>query len=127
MTTEIPILANEDASPRVAEKNNIKMSHVGGNILLQTHTVVDSGADTNCTDISLRKCRGTDRLQDAARWLQGATGRPDNSSTNKLRIVTMDNKVTVMEARSSSDLGYNGPDSDKCWGCVKREIKINFY
>ena len=89
------------------------MGHpVDGTTLLQTHAVVDSGADMNCTDSSLRECLGTDKLPDAARGLQGATGRTNNVSTNKLRIVTMDNEVTVMEARSISELGYSGPNSD---------------
>ena len=46
-------------------------------------------------------------------------------STNKLRIVTMDNEVTVMEARSISDLGYSGPSSYIFLSCVKRELEIN--
>ena len=37
----------------------------------------------------------------------------------------MDNEVTVMEARSISDLGYSGPSSDIFLSCVKRELEIN--
>ena len=125
MTSEITILAGQGVNQKVAEKNNIKVTEVDGTTLLQTHAVVDSGADTNCTDSSLRECLGTDKLPDAARGLQGATGRTNNVSTNKLRMVTMDNEVTVMEARSISDLGYSGPSSDIFLSCVKRELEIN--
>ena len=123
MTSEITILAGQGVNQEVAEKNNIKITEVDGTTLLQTQAVVDSGADTNCTDSSRRECLGTDKLPDAARGLQGATGRTKNVSTNKLRIMTMDNEVTVMEARSISDLSYSGPNSDIFLGCVKRESK----
>ena len=45
MTTEITILADENADQGVAEESNIKIS----NTLLQTHAVVDSGSDINCS------------------------------------------------------------------------------
>ena len=59
------------------------------------------------------------------RGLQGAIGRTSNVSTNKLRIVTINNEVTVIEARSINDPGYSGPKSDIFWGCVKREIGVS--
>ena len=125
MTSKISILVGQGVNQEVAEKNNIKITEVDGNTRLQTHAVVDSGTNTNCTDSSLRKCLGTDKLPDAARGLKGATRRTNNVSTNKLRIVTMDTEVTVMEARSISDLGYSGPNSDIFLGSVKREIEVS--
>ena len=37
----------------------------------------------------------------------------------------MDNEITVMEARCIDDLGYNGPNSDTFWDCVKAELAID--
>ena len=39
-----------------------------------------------------------------------ATGKGDDRSINKLRVVTMDNEVTVLESRCIENLGYNSPN-----------------
>ena len=87
--------------------------------------VIDSGADTNCADKTLRKCLGVDKLPDAPTGLQGATGKGDDRSINKLRVVTMDNEITVLESSCIENLGYNSPNSDLFWSCVKNKLGIN--
>ena len=78
----------------------------------------------NCADKTLRRCLGMDKLPDAPTGLQGATGIGDDRSINNLRVVTMDNEVTVLESRCIENLGYNSPNSDLFWSCVKNEIKL---
>ena len=78
---------------------------MGQKTLLQTYAIIDSGADTNCSDKTLRNCLGMDRLPDAPTGLQGVTGRGEDTSKNRMRLVTMDNEITVMEARCIDDLG----------------------
>ena len=53
-----------------------------------------------------------DKLPDAPTGFQGATGKEEDISKNRMRLVTMDNEITVMESRCIDDLRYNGPNSD---------------
>ena len=57
--------------------------------------------------------------------LQGATGTNNDKSKDKLRIVTKDKEVNVLESRSIEDLGYSGPNSHQFLSCVKTEIGIS--
>ena len=125
MSTEITLLDDEKLNKRLAKKNNILVTTVGHKSLLQTYAIIDSGADTNCSNKTLRKCLGMDRLPDAPTGLQGATGKGEDILKNRMRLVTMDNEITAMEARCIYGLGYNGPNSDIFWNCVKTELSID--
>ena len=37
----------------------------------------------------------------------------------------MDNEITVLESRCIENLGYNSPNSDLFWTCVKKEFGID--
>jgi hypothetical protein len=57
--------------------------------------------------------------------LQGCAGSSIDRKTDKLRVVTSDKQITVLEARRIEELGYNGPDSHVFKSCVKIELGIN--
>ena len=85
MTSEVTILANEDeVDMRRAALHGVKIKEANSKILLQTHAIADTGADTNCTDQTLRKVIGRDKLPDAHLGLKGATGTNENKCKDKL-------------------------------------------
>merc|ERR1712030_249498 len=112
MTSEVTILAKDDeVDIRRAALHGVKIKEANSKILLQTHAIADTGADTNCTDQTLRKILGRDKLPDAHLGLKGVTGKNENKSKDKLRIITKDKEINVIEARSIEELGYTGPNS----------------
>jgi hypothetical protein len=126
MTTEITILGEEEeVDVRKAAINGIKVTKVDSKTLVQTHAITDTGADTNCTDKKLRGVIGRDKLPDAAVGLQGCTGTNNDKMKDKLRLVTKDKEITVMEARSIKELGYSGPNTREFLECVKTELDVN--
>ena len=56
MATEITLQADEKLNRRLARENNIPVTTVGQKTLLQTYAIIDSGADTNCSDKTLTVC-----------------------------------------------------------------------
>ena len=66
MTSEVTILAKkEEVNTRKAAIHNMKVREVNNQLLIQTHAIADTGAETNCTDRTLRKVLGRDVLPDA--------------------------------------------------------------
>ena len=126
MTTKVTIVGDEkEVNPRKAALNGIKMKEVNGKVLCETTGVMDTGADTNCTDKKLRGILGRDALDDAGQALQGCTGSSDDMKKDKLRIVCVDKQITVVEARRINELGYNGPNSETFMESMKTEFKIS--
>ena len=126
MTTEITILGErEEVNVKKAAINGIKVTDAGNKTLIQTHGIADTGADTNCTDKKLRGVIGRDELPDADVGLQGCTGTNDDKMKDKLRLVTKDKEITVMESRSIEELGYSSPNSREFLDCVKTELNVN--
>ena len=126
MTTEITILGEaEEVDIRKAAINGIKVASTNNKMLIQTHGIADTGADTNCTDKKLREVLGRDKLPDADVDLQGCTGTNGDKMKEKLRLVTRDKEITVMESRSIQELGYSGPNSREFLDCVKSELNVN--
>ena len=59
MTTEVTILGNKgEVDVRKAVINGLQVNAVNDTMLVQTHGIVDTGADTNCTDKKLREVLG---------------------------------------------------------------------
>ena len=109
----------------MAAINGIKVTNANNKTLIQTHGIADTGADTNCTDKTLRGVIGRDVLPDAPVGLQGCTGTNNDKMKDKLRLVTKDKEIKVMESRSIEELGYSGPNSRKFLDCVKTELNVN--
>merc|ERR1711888_1617 len=126
MINEVTIIAKDtEVDMKKAGIHNMKVRNVNDQLLIQTHAIVDTGADTNCTDKTLRKVLGRDKLPDAPLGLNGATGTNENKHKDKLLVITKDKEINVLEARSIEDLGYNGPNSVQFLNCVKKEIDVN--
>ena len=101
MTSEVTILAKDaEVDMEKAAIHNMKVREVNDKILIQTHAIADTGADTNCTDQILRQVLGRDKLPDAPLGLKGATGTNENKCKDKLRIISKDKEIHVIEARS---------------------------
>merc|ERR1711895_239901 len=81
-------------------------------------------AETNCTDRTLRKVLGRDVLPNAALSLEGGHRSSENRLKDKLRIITKDKEINVIEARYINDLGYTGPNSPQFLKCVKKELNV---
>ena len=126
MTTPITVLAEEnEADVRKAAIHGFEVKEVNSQVLVQTHAVADTGADTNVTDCKLRDVLGRAALEDAEVDLQGCTGSSDNRKKDKLRIVTSDKEVTVIEARRIDELGFSGPNTTLFTECMKAELGIS--
>ena len=126
MTSEVTLLAEESEIDFCkAAIHNIKVKTVSGQTLIQTHAIADTGAEPNCTDRTLRKILGRDEMPNAPVGLQGATGSNNDKSKDRLRVVTKDKEIHVLESRSIDDLGYTGPNSSQFLNCVKTEMGVN--
>merc|ERR1711888_566099 len=126
VTSLVTILAKDDeVDIKRAALHGMKIKEANNKILLQTHAIADTGADTNCTDQTLRKVLGRDKLPDAPLGLKGAIGTNENKCKDKLRIITKDKEINVIEARSIEELGYTGPNSTPFLECVKKELNVN--
>merc|ERR1711888_481587 len=126
VTSLVTILAKDDeVDIKRAALHGMKIKETNNKILLQTHAIADTGADTNCTDQTLRKVLGRDKLPDAPLGLKGAIGTNENKCKDKLRIITKDKEINVIEARSIEELGYSGPNSTQFLECVKKELNVN--
>ena len=62
---------------------------------------------------------GRDPLPDATVGIQGCTGTAENKEKDKLRLVTRDHEITVMESRSIEDLGHSDPNSKEFLECER--------
>ena len=126
MTTPLTVCADDEGEvdSTSAAINGMEVHVVNGKTLLETSGITDTGADTNCTDRTLRKVMGRDPLADAMVGIQGSTGVSNNKSKDRLRLVTSDNEITVMESRSIDDLGYSGPNSPEFLACIKVELGV---
>ena len=95
MTSEVTILAKDgEVDMRKAAIHNMKVKNVNDQLLIQTHAIADTGADTNCTDQTLRKVLGRDKLPDASQGLKGTTGTNENKHKDELRVITKEVKKT---------------------------------
>ena len=79
--------------------NKIVVRQVVENILVQIHTVVDTEADTNCTNLSLRHRLGKDSSPNTPVGFQGTTGSDNDLSKDNFWIITMDKEISVVESR----------------------------
>ena len=68
---------------------------------------------------------GRDPLPDATVGTQGCKSTADSKEKDKLRLVTGDNEITVMESRSIGDLGHSVPNSNEFLEYAK--VFNNFY
>merc|ERR1712030_247902 len=64
-------------------------------------------------------------VPDAHLGMKGATGTNESKCKDKLRIITKDKEINVIEARSIEELGYTGPNSTQFLECVKKELNVN--
>ena len=79
MTTPVTVLSEgNEVDIKEAAINGFDLNEVNGQVLVQTHDVADTGADTNVTDSKLRDVLGRAALADAEVDLQGCTGSSDN-------------------------------------------------
>ena len=109
---------------QAARKSSITVHETEDRVLLEVSGITDTGADTNCTDVSLRKIMGRDPLPDAKVGIQGCTGINNDRKKDKLRLVTKDKEISVMEARTIQDLGYSGSNSFEFIESMKAELGI---
>ena len=79
--------------------NKIVVRQVVENILVQTHTVVDTGVDTNCTNLSLRHRLGKDSSPNTPAGFQGTEGSDNDLIKDNFLIITMDKEISVVESR----------------------------
>ena len=87
------------------------MTFVNNKILIETTACCDTGADVSVTDKNIRKILGEDKLPDAEGVLQGCTGTTDDRRKDKLRVVTCEKKIVILESRIVEELGSVSPDS----------------
>ena len=113
MTTPITLLANQNSVDiERAVEIGISTKTIEGKVVLESVGIADTGADIAVCDNRLRNILGREPLQDATVNIHGCTGTSNNKNKDKLRIVTREKELTVIETRQVPELGYSGPDSD---------------
>ena len=125
MTTPITLLANQNSVDiERAVEMGISTKTIEGKVVLESVGIADTGADFAVCDTMFRNILGREPLQDATVNIHGCTGTSNNKNKDKLRIVTSDKEVTVIETRQVPELGYSGPGSDTFKRAVKAELGI---
>ena len=125
MTTPVTLLANKDSvDVGQAARLGMPAKDVDGKVIVESEAIADTGADIAVCDDTIRNILGREPLQDATVNIHGCTGTSDNKNQDKLRIVTSNKQVTVIETRQVPELGYSGPDSEAFKIAVKTELGI---
>ena len=81
---------------------------------------MDTGADVCCATDEMREDLGRAPLRDALGRVIGIGGSNFNLEKNKLRIVTSDKEITVVESRKVGHLGVNANNNSS--GIKKRFV-----
>ena len=68
---------------------------------------MDTGADVSCASDEMREALGCAPLRDALGRIIGIGGSNFNLEKDKLRVVTSDKAITVVESRKIGHLGVN--------------------
>ena len=89
------------------EKMGIEIQEDGDNYLLEVMGIVDTGADVSCVSNEMREGLGRAPLRDALGKIIGIGGSQSNREKDKLRIITCDKEITVVETRKIGELGIN--------------------
>ena len=85
----------------------INIQNDGENYLLEVTGIVDTGADVCCASNGMREALGPAPLRDALGRVIGIGGSNFNLEKDKLRVVTSDKEITVVESRKVGHLGVN--------------------
>ena len=85
----------------------INIQDDGENYLLEVTGIVDTGADICCASDGMREALGRAPLRDASGRVTGIGGSNFNLEKDKLRIVTSDKEITVVESRMVGHLRVN--------------------
>ena len=108
MATSMTILVEKEAC-RMSKLQDlgIRTQDTGPNYLLETTCIADTGADICCASDEMREALGRAPLRDASGKVVGIGGANSSLEKDKLRIVTSDKEVTVVESRRVGNLGVN--------------------
>ena len=93
-------------------QNNLRcqcLSEMRRSIKSVRQCVTHTGADITVADKAIRDVIGRDRLPNAEGSLQGCTGTTDDRRKDKLRVVTAEKKVVILELRIVDELGKGAP------------------
>jgi hypothetical protein len=106
MVTPVTLMGSKGTVDlKLAERLGIPIKELGSNIIMETDAVADTGADIGVCDKTIRAVLGREPLPDAVTDLQGCTGKDNNRNQDKIRIVTSDKEITLVEARTVENLG----------------------
>ena len=126
MMTNLTIVGNpSNTNIKLAEKLKLPMTYTNNQVLIETIGCCDTGADVSVTNKNIRKILGEDKLPDAEGILQGCTGTTDDRRKDKLRVVTCEKKIVILESRIVDELGSLAPDSLTYQLGVKKEFKAS--
>merc|ERR1711895_187752 len=81
---------------------------IGGQYILETSCIVDTGANISYTTDEVRDALGRAPLTDANGGVTGVGGVHRGKEKDKLRVVTTDKQINICESRKVGDLGVNG-------------------
>ena len=109
MSTPITLLVEEgECDVNKLGELGIETKKIGGQYVLETSCIVDTGADISCTTDEVRDALGRAPLTDANGGVTGVGGVHRGKEKDKLRVVTTDKQITICESRKVGDLGVNG-------------------
>ena len=112
MMTPITLVGErKESNIQLAEELNLPMSVRNEKVYIECTGACDTGADITVSDQAIRDILGRDKLPNAEGSLQGCTASTDYRRKDKLRVVTAEKKVVILESRLVNELGKGAPDS----------------
>ena len=109
MSTPITLLVGEkECDVNKLGELGIETKKIGGQYVLETSCIVDTGADISCTTDEVRDALGRAPITDANGGVTGVGGVHRGKEKDKLCVVTTDKQITICKTRKSGDLGVNG-------------------
>ena len=107
------------------KKMGIEIQEDGDNYLLEVTGIADTGADVSCVSDELREGLGRAPLRDALGRIIGIGGSNSNREKDKLKIVTCDKEITVVESRKIGQLGINAHNNPQFNEVARMELGIS--
>ena len=107
------------------ERMGIETQEDGDNYLLEVMAIVDTGADVSCVSNEMREGLGRAPLKDALGKIIGIGGSQSNREKDKLRVITCDKEITVVETRKIGELGINAHNNILFNEVIREELGIS--
>ena len=122
MISSMTVQVDKDlCEPKKLERMGIEVQEDGDNLLLEVMGIVDTGADVSCVSNEMREGLGRAPLKDALGKIIVIGNSQSNKEKDKLRVITCDKEITVVETRKIGELGINAHNNIQCNEVIRKD------